>query len=125
MCVNQAYSRLSTTHGHIKLDSVVYAGVCVIAGWDEARYILLRSLAHLATYAEKGPKQMISSIQVIAMQSSQSLGLFCMPAYLNWQSPDRILYTYIRPWVLRINMFTCRIMLSISIYPGGTTINIP
>ncbi len=29
--VNQAYSRLSTTHGHItdwKLDSVVYAGVC-------------------------------------------------------------------------------------------------
>ncbi len=29
---NQAYSRLSTTHGHItdcKLDSVVYAGVCV------------------------------------------------------------------------------------------------
>ncbi len=30
--VNQAYSRLSTTHGHItdcKLDSVVYAGVCV------------------------------------------------------------------------------------------------
>ncbi len=28
--VNQAYSRLSTTHGHItdcKLDSVVYAGV--------------------------------------------------------------------------------------------------
>ncbi len=31
--VNQAYSRLSTTHGHItdcKLDSVVYAGVCVV-----------------------------------------------------------------------------------------------
>ncbi len=30
--VNQAYSRLSTTHGHItdcKLYSVVYAGVCV------------------------------------------------------------------------------------------------
>ncbi len=30
--VNQAYSRLSTTHGHItdcKLDSVVYASVCV------------------------------------------------------------------------------------------------
>ncbi len=28
-----AYSRLSTTHGHIidcKLDSVVYAGVCVV-----------------------------------------------------------------------------------------------
>ncbi len=31
--VNQAFSRLSTTHGHIadcKLDSVVYAGVCVV-----------------------------------------------------------------------------------------------
>ncbi len=31
--VNQAYSRLSTTHGHItdcKLDSVLYAGVCVV-----------------------------------------------------------------------------------------------
>ncbi len=31
--VNEAYSRLSTTHGHItdcKLDSVVYAGVCVV-----------------------------------------------------------------------------------------------
>ncbi len=31
--VDQAYSRLSTTHGHItdcKLDSVVYAGVCVV-----------------------------------------------------------------------------------------------
>ena len=31
--VNQAYSRLSTTHGHItdcKLDSVVYAGVGVV-----------------------------------------------------------------------------------------------
>ncbi len=31
--VNQAYSRLSNTHGHIidcKLDSVVYAGVCVV-----------------------------------------------------------------------------------------------
>ncbi len=31
--VNQAYSRLSTTHGHItdcKLDSVVYAGVYVV-----------------------------------------------------------------------------------------------
>ncbi len=31
--VNQAYSRLSTTHGHIidcKLYSVVYAGVCVV-----------------------------------------------------------------------------------------------
>ncbi len=30
---DQAYSRLSTTHGHItdcKLDSVVYAGVCVV-----------------------------------------------------------------------------------------------
>ncbi len=29
--MNQAYSRLSTTHGHItdcKLDSVVYAGIC-------------------------------------------------------------------------------------------------
>ncbi len=32
--MNQAYSRLSTTHGHItdcKLDSVVYAGVCVVS----------------------------------------------------------------------------------------------
>ncbi len=32
--VNQGYSRLSTTHGHItdcKLDSVVYAGVCVLS----------------------------------------------------------------------------------------------
>ena len=31
--LNQAYSRLSTSHGHItdsKLDSVVYAGVCVM-----------------------------------------------------------------------------------------------
>ncbi len=31
--VNKAYNRLSTTHGHItdcKLDSVVYAGVCVV-----------------------------------------------------------------------------------------------
>ncbi len=31
--VNQAYSRLSITHGHIadlKLDSVVYGGVCVV-----------------------------------------------------------------------------------------------
>ncbi len=31
--VNQAYNRLSTTHGHItdcKLDSVVYVGVCVV-----------------------------------------------------------------------------------------------
>ncbi len=31
--VNQAYSRLSITHGHItdcKLDSVVYAGTCVV-----------------------------------------------------------------------------------------------
>ncbi len=31
--MNEAYSRLSTTHGHItdfKLDSVVYAGVCVV-----------------------------------------------------------------------------------------------
>ncbi len=31
--LNQAYSQLSTTHGHItdcKLDSVVYAGVCVV-----------------------------------------------------------------------------------------------
>ncbi len=31
--VNQAYSRFSTTHGHItdcKLDSVAYAGVCVV-----------------------------------------------------------------------------------------------
>ena len=30
---NQAYSRLSTTHGHItdcKLDSVVHADVCVV-----------------------------------------------------------------------------------------------
>ncbi len=30
---NQAYSRLSNTHGHItdcKLDSVVYAGACVV-----------------------------------------------------------------------------------------------
>ncbi len=30
--VNEAYNRLSTTHGHItdcKLDSVVYADVCV------------------------------------------------------------------------------------------------
>ncbi len=30
---DQAYSRLSTTHGHItdcKLDSVVHAGVCVV-----------------------------------------------------------------------------------------------
>ncbi len=29
---NQAYSRLSTTHGHMTdwLDSVVYAGVCVV-----------------------------------------------------------------------------------------------
>ncbi len=30
---DEAYSRLSTTHGHItdcKLDSVVYAGVCVV-----------------------------------------------------------------------------------------------
>ncbi len=30
--MKQAYSRLSTTHGHItdcKLDSVVYAGVCM------------------------------------------------------------------------------------------------
>ncbi len=35
--VNQAYSRLSTTHGHItdcKLDSVVYAGVCVLVNVD-------------------------------------------------------------------------------------------
>ncbi len=35
--VNQTYSRLSTTHGHItdcKLDSVVYAGVCVWAHVD-------------------------------------------------------------------------------------------
>ncbi len=35
--VNQAYSRLSTTHGHItncKLDSVVYAGVCVWVNVD-------------------------------------------------------------------------------------------
>ncbi len=32
VCVNQAYSRLSTIHSHItdcQLDSVVYAGVCV------------------------------------------------------------------------------------------------
>ncbi len=32
--MNQAYSRPSTTHGHItdcKLDSVVYAGVCVVS----------------------------------------------------------------------------------------------
>ncbi len=31
--MNQAYSRLSITHGHVtdcKLDSVVYAGVCVL-----------------------------------------------------------------------------------------------
>ncbi len=31
--VNQAYGRLSTTHGHFtdsKLDSVVYAGLCVV-----------------------------------------------------------------------------------------------
>ncbi len=31
--VNQAYSRLSTTNGHIAdcmLDSVVYAGVCMV-----------------------------------------------------------------------------------------------
>ncbi len=28
--VNQAYSRLSTTHGHITEVSVVYAGVCVV-----------------------------------------------------------------------------------------------
>ncbi len=31
--VNRAYSPLSTTHGHItdcRLDSVVYAGVCVV-----------------------------------------------------------------------------------------------
>ncbi len=30
---NQAYSLLSTTHGHItncKMDSVVYAGVCMV-----------------------------------------------------------------------------------------------
>ncbi len=36
--VNQVYSRLSTTHGHItdccKLDSVVYAGVCVWVNVD-------------------------------------------------------------------------------------------
>ncbi len=35
--VNQAYSRLSTTHGHItdcKLDSVVYAGGCVCVNLD-------------------------------------------------------------------------------------------
>ncbi len=35
--VNQAYSRLSTTHGHItdcKLDSVVYVGVCVWVNVD-------------------------------------------------------------------------------------------
>ncbi len=34
---DQAYSRLSTTHGHItdcKLDSVVYAGVCVRVNVD-------------------------------------------------------------------------------------------
>ncbi len=32
--VNQAYSRLSATRGHItdcKLDSVMYAGVCVVS----------------------------------------------------------------------------------------------
>ncbi len=32
--VNQAYSRLSTTHGHItdcKFNPVVYAGVCVVS----------------------------------------------------------------------------------------------
>ena len=31
--VNQAYSRLSTTHGNItecKLDSMMYAGICVV-----------------------------------------------------------------------------------------------
>ncbi len=31
--VNQAYGRLSTSHGHItdcRLDSVVYAGVCMV-----------------------------------------------------------------------------------------------
>ncbi len=39
--VNQAYSRLSTTHGHItdcKLDSVVHEGVCVVIchqGWRD------------------------------------------------------------------------------------------
>ncbi len=34
---NQAYSRLSITHGHItdcKLDSVVYAGVCLWVNVD-------------------------------------------------------------------------------------------
>ncbi len=34
---NQAYSRLSTTHGHVtdcKLDSVVYAHVCVVVNVD-------------------------------------------------------------------------------------------
>ncbi len=32
--MNQAYSQLSTTHGHItdyNFDSVVYAGVCVVS----------------------------------------------------------------------------------------------
>ncbi len=36
-CVNQAYSRLSTTHGHVtdcKFDSLVYAGVCVWVNVD-------------------------------------------------------------------------------------------
>ncbi len=35
--VNQAYSRLSTTHGDItdcKLESVVYAGVCVVICYE-------------------------------------------------------------------------------------------
>ncbi len=35
-CVNQAYSRLSIPHGHItdcKMDSVVYAGVCVVSSY--------------------------------------------------------------------------------------------
>ncbi len=37
--LNQAYSRLSTTHGHItdcKLDSVVYAGVIYM--WDRLTF---------------------------------------------------------------------------------------
>ncbi len=47
---NQAYSRLSTTHGHItdcKLDSVVYAGVrrYGIAAWVR-QFEVLRVLEH-------------------------------------------------------------------------------
>ncbi len=45
--MNQAYSRLSTTHGHItdcKLDSVVYAGVCVVLGCCRVEESLNRRL---------------------------------------------------------------------------------